>query len=48
MFRVRRDVLEGTWDEIVLFDDETADATNRTKREMEDIPDLNINNDRSK
>jgi len=47
--RVRRDVLEGTWDEIVEYSDEKEHLFNGTvKRDVEDIPDLNINNDGNK
>ena len=48
-FRVRRDVLEGTWDEMIAFEDDNEHKSNRTKRQTDftDI-DLDINSNSQK
>ena len=47
--RVRRDVLEGTWEEMVDLEDEAEYKHNGTvKRQASDFPDLNIDKDSSK
>ena len=47
--RVRRDVLEGTWEEMVDLEDEAEYKHNMTvKRQASDFPDLNIDKDSSK
>ena len=44
--RVRREVPEGTWEEMVDLEDEVDFLTNRTvKRQASDFPDLNTNTD---
>ena len=47
-FRVRRDVLEGTWDEVVFYADENEHISNRTVKRQADFPDLDINKDSQK
>ena len=47
-FRVRRDVLEGTWDEMVFYADENEHISNRTVKRQADFPDLDINKDSQK
>ena len=47
-FRVRRDVLEGTWDEVVFYADENEHISNRTVKRQADLPDLEINKDSQK
>ena len=47
--RVRREVPEGTWEEMVDLEDEADFVTNRTvKRQAGDFPDLNTNTDPSR
>jgi len=47
--RVRREVLEGTWEEMVHLEDEAEYHSNGTvKRQASDFPDLNTNKDSSR
>ena len=47
--RVKREVLEGTWEEMVDLEDEVEYAKNGTvKRQASDLPDLDLDKDSSK